>query len=221
MKNFDYKSIFLNSNEEFICALGNDYLQNFLAGGGLTKGFAVLSDKRVYFKGKCFVKNGIRYSKSTEERIVDVKDVTGSGFINKNPIWALVVSIYFFICIFTLFLNAIVHTDSKYLVLMFFNAAFSGIFYYIYKSLKHNFFQIQYAGGVIAFETKWYGVDEAQKFQKALRLEKDKYEKSKERISNDKNSSADELKKYSELLNSGAITQDEFKTIKERIFNNP
>lgn len=232
MKDLDYKSIFLNSREKFICALGNNYLQNFLAGGGLQKGFAVLSDKRVYFKGDCFVRSGKRFSKSTEERVVDVKDITGSGFISTNPIWALIVSIYFIVNTFIALLTSIpsisLFANSEYLGIMFlpvfFGVAISGLFYYIYISKKHNFFQIQYAGGVIAFETKWYGANEAQKFQKALRLAKDTYEQSKERLidpENNTSSSADELKKYSELFNSGAITQDEYNKIKQKYLNNP
>lgn len=232
MKDFDCQSIFLNSKERFVCSLGNNYLQNFLAGGGLQKGFAVLSDKRVYFKGDCFVRSGKRFSKSTEERVVDVKDITGSGFISTNPIWALIVSIYFIVNTFIALLISIpsisLFANSEDLGIMFlpvlFGVVISGIFYYIYISKKHNFFQIQYAGGVIAFETKWYGVNEAQKFQKALRLAKDSYEQAKEESNNQTNivsSSADELKKYSELFNSGAITQDEFNKIKQKYLNNP
>lgn len=229
MKELNYKSIFLNDSEKFVCALGNNYIQNFLSGEGLQKGFAVLSDKRVYFKGSCFVRNGKRFSKSTEERVVDVKDVTGSGFISKNPIWAIIISIIFlvrtvFSFISLLFFNF--YIDSNELVPMFAGALLDiciiGVFYYIYKSKKHNFFQIQYAGGVIAFDTKWYGIDEAQKFQKALRLTKDAYEQRKELSSIKPDSvddSADKLKKYSELLNSGSITKDEFNKIKEKLLN--
>lgn len=221
MKDFDYKSIFLNSREKFICALGNNYLQNFLAGGGLQKGFAVLSDKRVYFKGDCFVRNGKRFSKSTEESVVDVKDITGSGFISTNPIWALILSIYLYFMGFMFFVSS----KSGFITLspaFFIVATFMLLI--VYKSGKHNFFQIQYAGGVIAFDTKWYGIAEAQKFQKALRLAKDSYEQAKEKFNNQTNiasSSADELKKYSELFKSGAITQDEFIKIKEKYLNNP
>ncbi len=46
--------------------------------------FAVISNKRVYFRGSCFSGQGKSLVKTDEERTVDIKDVTGSGFIYRR-----------------------------------------------------------------------------------------------------------------------------------------
>ncbi len=71
---------FVNREEKYVASLGNGYIANFLANGGLKKGFAILSDKRVYFKGTCLTGTGRHLTKTNEERTVDNTDVTGSGF---------------------------------------------------------------------------------------------------------------------------------------------
>lgn len=69
----------MNPKEQFVCALGNGYIQNYLAGGFVGKGFAVVSDKRVYFNGKTYEVHNSRLKATSESRTVDLKDVTGTG----------------------------------------------------------------------------------------------------------------------------------------------
>ncbi len=73
--------MFVSPDEQTVAVLGNSMAQTFLATGDLSSSFAVLSDKRVYFHGKAFVRNGKRFYVRKEKRIVDVQDVTGTGFI--------------------------------------------------------------------------------------------------------------------------------------------
>ena len=49
----DLNDILFNRNEKIISVLGNNAIQKFLSTGTLGNGFAVLSDKRLYFRGKC------------------------------------------------------------------------------------------------------------------------------------------------------------------------
>jgi len=79
-----FNSIFVNASEEYISSLGNGYILNYLANGSVKRGFAVISDKRVYFRGSCFSGSGKHLVKSDEQRTVDIKDVTGSGFIYRR-----------------------------------------------------------------------------------------------------------------------------------------
>ena len=53
---------------------------NYINNKEIRKGFAFLTDKRVYFKGSCLSGKGRALVKSDEERTVDVKNITGSGF---------------------------------------------------------------------------------------------------------------------------------------------
>lgn len=84
MKNADVKQLFIDSTEKQCAVLGGDYLMNYLSYGVLSKGFCVVSDKRVYFKGKCYYKNQNKYNSATEQRIVDLKDITGTGIFHRK-----------------------------------------------------------------------------------------------------------------------------------------
>lgn len=75
---------FVKKEERYISSLGNGYIMNYFVHGKLSRGFAVVSDKRVYFRGSCFSGTGKTLIKTDEERTVDIKDITGSGFIYKR-----------------------------------------------------------------------------------------------------------------------------------------
>lgn len=102
---------FVNRDEKYISSLGNGYIMNYLASGSLSRGFAVISNKRVYFRGSCFSGQGKSLVKTDEERTVDIKDVTGSGFIYRRYIGVLLglfvafVALIGGICGSTLFLS--------------------------------------------------------------------------------------------------------------------
>ena len=85
-----FSEYFVNKNEKYISSLGNGYIMNFFANGNLKRGFAIVSDKRVYFRGSCFSGQGKTLKKTDEERTVDVKDVTGSGFVYRRYIGILI-----------------------------------------------------------------------------------------------------------------------------------
>lgn len=80
---------FVDRDETTISSLGNSYIERFIADGTLQNGFSVISDKRVYFRGSCFTGSGKNLIKSDEERVVDLKDVTGSGFLYRRYVGRL------------------------------------------------------------------------------------------------------------------------------------
>lgn len=80
---------FIDKDEKYISSLGNGYIMNYLINGSLSKGFSVVSNKRVYFRGSCFSGQGKSLRKTDEERTVDIKDITGSGFIYQRYIGIL------------------------------------------------------------------------------------------------------------------------------------
>ncbi|MBR1650642.1 MAG: SHOCT domain-containing protein [Lachnospiraceae bacterium] len=82
--------LFVSAEEKYISSLGNGYFLNFLSDGAVKKAFAFISDKRVYFRGNCYTGRGKALLISEENRTVDIKDVTGSGFIYKRRIGVLV-----------------------------------------------------------------------------------------------------------------------------------
>ncbi len=81
--------LFVSAEEKYISSLGNGYFLNFLSDGAVKKAFAFISDKRVYFRGSCYTGRGKALLISEENRTVDIKDVTGSGFIYRRRIGVL------------------------------------------------------------------------------------------------------------------------------------
>ena len=93
-----FRSFFVSPKEKFVCSLGNGYIQNFIANGFVNKGFAVVSDKRVYFNGKTYEVRNTRLKALSESRTVDLKDVTGTGVRSiKYPLlWIMAIVAFVF-----------------------------------------------------------------------------------------------------------------------------
>jgi len=104
------------------------------------------------------------------------------------------------------------------------------------KALKtKTYVVIQYAGGEIAFDSKWYDKNEIENFQRELRIAKDKAQETKENAvanqlqsvfqSNNmmnfsaQSSKADELTKYADLFSKGLISEEEFMNFKQEVIN--
>lgn len=215
------KSLYADQSEETLGVLGGAYLQNFLTMGILGKGFCALTDKRVYFKGKCFTKNGGHYKSTKEQRTLDVKDITGTGFFQIRLIAFLIIGILAEIAalIFALLSGSAGDVDGLMLALVV--AIVGGVFLILFFFFRIKVFEIEYAGGKIAFPISAYNPQEIQKFQNALRLAKDNYVANQpqfaQSVSQPLPSSADEILKYKQLLDAGAISQEEFENAKTRL----
>lgn len=218
------QSMFADSNEKQIATLGGSYLRNFLATGSLDKGFCAVSDKRVYFRGKCYYKSGNSYKNSKEERTVDLKDITGTGFVITRH-WllrtiSLVLIIPTFVIFFFLYGKEIDFVTSIFFTIWLCSLIGTIVCGVLYFVLKLRLFEIAYAGGKIAFKASNYSEEEMQTFQKQLRMAKDNYNPSASTPANTVSSSmADELKKYKDLLDAGAISQEEYDSVKSKILS--
>lgn len=90
-----YNQFFMNPKERLVTTLGNTYFQNFLYDGSIRKGFAVVSDKRVYFRGSRYEiatkdKGKKKMTHTKESRTVDIKDISGTGYERtSNPLYLL------------------------------------------------------------------------------------------------------------------------------------
>lgn len=218
--NFNYpyylSQFFVNKNERLISTLGNSYIQNFISTGILSKGFSFITDKRVYFQGKSynvFYNNSgnPKIVKNSRSQIVDLKDVTGTEIKHYNPIHYLIIAIVFFIgLIFTLSFGRNFYIFGYYIIPIILAYVF------LYFKNKISLISIQYAGGEIAFDIRWFSQNEIDNFQKQLRLAKDNVVDNP--INNNHNtSSADELIKYGQLLQKGLISPEEYQNIKRNL----
>lgn len=211
-----FKDYFVDSSEKQITVLGGSFLHNFISNGDLSNGFCVVTDKRVYFKGKCYYKEGKHYRRSTEERTVDLKDVTGSGFMEAKNISFLFLAVAFAIAGFliTFFvcsgLNAPVGVGIGGGLFIAPCAALIPVI--LYFVLRMKLFEISYAGGKIAFKSTSYGKAEMQQFQKDLRKAKDDFNSNNSVHANMASTGAtgsgfEELKRLKDM---GMITDEEF-----------
>ena len=216
--NFNYpyylSQFFVNKNERLISTLGNSYFKNFISNGIFSKGFYFITDKRVYIQGKSynvFYNNSgnPKIVKNSRSQIVDLKDVTGTEIKHYNPIHYLIIAIVFFI--FLLILLSIGFSEFKIYIIPIILA-----YVFLYFKNKISLISIQYAGGEIAFDIRWFSQNEIDIFQKQLRLAKDNVVDNP--INNNYNvSSADELIKYGQLLQKGLISPEEYQNIKRNL----
>lgn len=225
-----FADFFMSPNEKMVAVLGNSYLENFFYNGYIEKGFAVVSDKRVYFQGNNYfinrdIKGKKKLFKNHQSRIVDLRDVTGTvtDTIYKLSwkIWGIIFTILFFII---MFLGG--RIESLFFILPVLFCA------YKYESTKISIITIQYASGEIGFNKKWFTQQEIELFEKQTRLAKDKIvEASDNTFTNglqevvsslsqsviSQTSKADELSKLANLLIKGVITQEEFDKMKKEL----
>lgn len=174
-----FTRLFMSPNEKLVATLGNNYIQNYLHNGSVRNGFAVVSDKRAYFYGTSYTisyngRGNPNANKMSRSQVVDLKDVTGSGFIRMVNIgyavlaWALV--------IISIFLIMLLYDIEEGLAVIWGLAALSAILFLIYQYYdnKLSLISIQYAGGEIAFDIRWFSGQEINNFHQQLRLAKDK-----------------------------------------------
>lgn len=174
-----FTRLFMSPNEKLVATLGNNYIQNYLHNGSVRNGFAVVSDKRAYFYGTSYTisyngRGNPNANKMSRSQVVDLKDVTGSGFIRMVNIgyailaWALV--------IISIFLIMLLYDIEEGLAVIGGLAALSAILFLIYQYYdnKLSLISIQYAGGEIAFDIRWFSGQAINNFHQQLRLAKDK-----------------------------------------------
>ena len=140
MEENQFTAMLASPDERLVSVLGNNIAQTFFATGTIGKGFAVLSDRRVYFKGKCLQRTGKRFSAIHEERVVDVSNVTGTGFVHTKPVWLLVISIVLFVLAAVYFVVSVANLAFIGLLAVLLFGGLGGLFLWLYNSRKRTIF---------------------------------------------------------------------------------
>lgn len=186
----ELKELFIDLDEKETSVLYEGLLDRFLDEGVLRSGFCVLSDRRLYFKGRYFQKSGKGYRSDKGEYAVDLKDVTGSGFSTTRFGIVFFLGILFVIVLSVLtalFLRFVEVVDHLYfgneaiikscLVFLVLGLIAVPIYYYV---KPFRIFVIEYAGGGIAFLVYDYLEEDIRMFQKAIYKAKDALSAEKE-----------------------------------------
>lgn len=213
----DFSKLFASSDEELVAVLGNSTAQRFLATGELGNGFIVLSNKRIYFHGKCLLRTGRRFMHIREERVVDVLNVTGTGFVHIRHVWMRVISILCGIaCLCGMITCATEHDDAVAVAFTLGGAALVALFEYLYAASKTSIFEIAFAGGGIGVDIRWFYASDVDAFQKRIKQISDE-QKRREAMQAHGTSTASELSKLAELLEKGLISPEEFEEQKRKL----
>ena len=168
----DIREMFVSAEEQQRAVIGGGYLSNMLQTGVLGRGFGVLTNRRLYYRGKCFYKVGGRYVKTDEDCTVDLQDITSSGFTYTRYVWLLVSAVM--VLAFGIY-DLSVESASRYpeyalgIAVCLIGAALLAAYVYF----KMTMYTVTFAGGSLSIKASSFGVREVKSFEKALHQAKD------------------------------------------------
>ncbi|MCL2217358.1 MAG: hypothetical protein FWB91_10115 [Defluviitaleaceae bacterium] len=192
-----YGGTFCSPDEHQITTIGTGYIANFLtsiaSGTGVVveQAGATLTNKRIYFSGNAFSFNDKGQLTSTkEQKIVNVRDVTGVGYKLFSPIqyviWAVTVLVLGIMGM-ALTMEEVwygggwgmpattsqqVSTIGGWSIGL--GIAFAAVFIVMFYIYRKTLLSIEYAGGNIAFDAKLLQSGEQDTFIRNIHLAKDK-----------------------------------------------
>lgn len=175
--------MFVDPQEQQKAVIGGGYLSNMLHSGVLGKGFGVLTDRRLYFRGKSYSKVNSHFVKTDEDRTIDIQDITSSGFsYAKNITWLFLVGVSLLVALFWFILgvgsDSVDTSEMLVFVACLFVLAAIGLFV-AYMVLKQAIYTVTFPGGNLSIRASSYGVREVRAFDKVLHLEKDRFLRSR------------------------------------------
>lgn len=162
-KNVDYIAStgargFVSEDEVALYSLNNGNIAHMVAGRGWVSDDAVLTDKRLYYT--C---NTGFITKTRDEQIVDLEDITGTKIRDHSPLGYLILAVLFFLG------GIIAGTAERDLEpLIFIGIILAIVMVIIYWLKKDAILSIEYAGGFIDFRVKYYGMDKIRAFQRCI-----------------------------------------------------
>ena len=152
--------IFLNRDEQYLCAAGTAQMERFLNKGRLGKCFAVLSDQAIYCKGRCRVSRDRRHyvTKSTDFRI-DLEEFQGLKYLRrKKP--ALLSLAFFFLLLgpVLVLLDKLVNFGEGIVLNPVLDAALcillAGIFFLLYSIHQKTLLELLHTNGAICLDVR-------------------------------------------------------------------
>ncbi len=174
VKSKQTSALLVDSDEEIVSTLGNGYITNMLIDNSVSRSKAMLTDKRIYFSGKCLVKYGRRWNVINESRIIDVQDVTGTGFVCTKNIKDVILAIFFLIAAIVFACIPYDLGEGIFVAPAIASFLLSIGFAVHFFLTRRTVFEIEYAGGRIGFDVKWLNTSQSIDFQKQVHAVKEK-----------------------------------------------
>lgn len=167
--------IYIEPDEQLLGTLGNGWITNMLF-HKLKKCNAILTNKRLYLQGTFFSGGGKSLISNRYEKVIDLEDITGTGFHYGSSIG---IGIYLLLVIVGIiggiYFGPATQDSWEFAWVCYGMAAIVAISYSVklIKSRKTQFF-IEYPGGSICFDASIIGIAEVRDFQKQICRAKDK-----------------------------------------------
>jgi len=162
------QSFLHDPREQVRGVLGQGYVASIIAEGSLSRSLMVLTDRRLYQAGKIFERVAPRKVVSTNgKKVVSVGDITGTSIFEQDNVAPLVLAGPLGAIGILVWIAGSVGTG----VLL---VALSVLITFVAFLMRKRFFVVEYAGGAIATECRWYTAEEIDAFQKRISIEKDK-----------------------------------------------
>ena len=157
-------SMLVDQSETIMATIGSNYLQNYLSGGGVSKGIGILTQKRFYYKGRNFSGMGKSMSSTTQEGVVSLDDIAFTQFTFTRHIGLLIFAI-----LLTVAGLALLPLEGIGVI----GLIASIPFYILYFVKRQTLFMVSFPGGGFAFDVRWYPISDIRDFQRQLHLLKD------------------------------------------------
>ena len=167
----DYaKEVFIEPDEELLATLGDGWIVNLLY-HRLQKCNALLTDKHLYLQGQVFQGGLTTAAKTTTERVLDIRYITGTYFEYGQSISLLIASVVIFILAFIL---GIVIRNIYIIFIMFIPAIVLLVSYFLSRKA---YFRIEFGYGftqAVSIDASILGISHVKDFERQVIRAKDR-----------------------------------------------
>lgn len=167
----DYaKKVFVEPDEELLATLGDGWVVNLLY-HRIQKCNALLTNKHLYLQGQVFQGGVVQASKTTTERVLDIRYITGTFFEYGQSIMLLIASVIVFILAIII---GIVSGSEIIAIVLFIPAIMFLVSYFLSRKA---YFRIEFGYGftqAISIDASILGISHVKDFERQVIRAKDR-----------------------------------------------
>lgn len=153
--------IFARPDEQQIMMIEGGYIRNLFSGAGLSREVGVITDRRLYYRGKNYSRSG----SFKEDCTVDLQDITSTGFRYISSLSYIVIAVLHLI---VGGIGMVVVPPLGCAVMLF-----SVLWLLGYFLSKRTLFIITYGGGSLGMNVSFFGLNAIRVFDKNLHIAKE------------------------------------------------